>query len=241
MRTKNTSNSLWNWKDIFIVQSIAVLTRGLTYAFQNFLIPENHFLGPFFMTLTHYLGHVALGILLLFWTFHLYGISFSYFGLTFKNFKEGFFMSIKIALPLLFLVILLINYPLTKGNDCELFTPLLYINGIESLAVSLVYFLLLSILFLLPSFAIELLYRGFVGTYMANKVGRVFGGVLNALYFSLFFSPLNLVWFIFYMALGIILYHSFLSRQNLWLGIFYLSFTQAIVVLYVFGFHFFTY
>lgn len=239
MQTRKALASLWNWKDIFIIQCIAILIRGFISACQTFLVPADHFLTPFFTALIYFIGQIILLVLLIFWLTHLYGISLQYFGLTYKNFKSGLLLFLKLALPFLIMLILVINWQLMEEPQGAIFNPLVKINGIEGLIVSLVYFFLWLGIFLLPSLATEILYRGLVSSFMANKWGRIFGGVFNAIYFALLVSPLKASWFLFYVILGIILYHSFQSRQNLWPGILYLSFVQAALVMYVFGINFF--
>ncbi len=239
MKPKKISNSLWNWKDIFIVQFIAIISKGLANTCQSLLVPKDHFLFPMYLALIYFVGHVLFLALLAFWIINLYDLSFSYFGLTIKNLKAGLKLSIKILIPFVLLLIFIINYPFTKTGQYSLFTPMINVTGPESLAVSFFYLILLSLFFLLPSLATELLYRGFVSIYMQEKWGRIFGGVINSIYFAVLMAPFQLPWLAFFMVMGIILFHSYHSRQNLWTGVIYLSFVRAALVLYVFGIAFF--
>lgn len=231
------SSSLWNIKDIIILQFIALFLGFLAFRGQIFLISDTHLLAPMFHIFIYFFKETLLLGLLLYWYFFLYELPGEYFGLTFFNFRKSFLPTLKVMVPVILMLIIFVHIPLdseTAGN----FSPLMKIQGLPSGIISLLYLFFFTILFLIPACGMEILYRGFVGIYLENKMGRVLGGVSSALYFALFLGPWHLEWFFLNAFLGLLLFHMFRSKKTIWPGIFFMASFRSALLIYVFGWNF---
>ncbi len=236
MAPQRMPEALWNIKDIVILQFLSFLMDGLVALGQTFLVPPQHFFTPYFAVLLHLIGRLFFLTMLFYWIHYLYDLPLTYLGLNLKKIRQGAVLCIKLAVPLVALVIFLAHYPLSREANMEAFSPLLIIEGLESLAISLFYLLVLTLLFIPIALSTEVFYRGFVGSYFRKKTGSILGGFLSAIYFAIFMGSFTPGWFALYSVLGIILFHTYNSRVNLWTGTFYLAVFSAAITLYVLGF-----
>ena len=231
MTTKKASYSLWNIKDIIILQFIAFvigeIAKTLTETFSS---PET----PFFF-LFPLLGHILfLGILLV-WVFYFYELPVTFFGLTLDNLKKGLNQGLKAGIPFLVMIIFLVNFPLSAGEAPSFFQPLIKVTDPDSLTTSLLYFIFFAAAIFFVALAVELFYRGVVGHFLERKLHPFLAIIVGSSYFSLFWGPFQPGWLLFNFLLALLLFFFLKKKGSLWPGIVYLTIIQASLIVYVSG------
>ncbi len=233
---KITQHSLWNIKDIIILQFIFFLTRELSLWAHEVLVEGEHFIG-FLFPVGGYL--IFFGIVF-FWLFFLYEVPPPYLGLTLEKLKTGAVLGLKLGIPMVLLAIFLINYPLTAGESPPDFSPVFSIGGAEDLPVSFLYLIGYSALFFLPALGTELYFRAIIGGYFHRKWGTFSGAFLSSVFFAIFWGPLHSGWPIFHFVLALGLYYCYISRESLWPGVVYLTLVKAGLTVYAVGWEYFS-
>lgn len=229
-----STHSLWNYKDIFILQFSAIFLSYAARISRNLVVVETHLLADYFTIFFYFLFQVVFLALLLYWFLHLYDLSIEYFGLSIKKLFKSTVLYLKIIAPLIISVFgfLMLNSNLSPALDN--YNPLINLQ-IHNLVSSLSTLLITTLFFIIPCLAYELLYRGFIGLYLQRFLGRIVGGFLSAFYFALFAGFNGEEWFIMHLLLGVLLFHLFRSQKSLWPSVIYHATFKAIMVLYFFG------
>ncbi len=232
---KKAKHSLWNIKDIIILQFIFYLIREAIRWSQEVLVSGDSILN----LLLPVVGQLVFLGVVFFWLFFLYEVPPPYLGLTLEKLKSGAILGLKLGIPLILLTVFLINFPLTAQESSPNFSPVFYITDAEQLATSLLYLVLFAALFFLPALGTELYFRGIIAGYFHRKWGASIAAVLSSAFFAIFWASLHPGWLLFHFLLGLGLYYFYTSRESLWPGVIYLSLVKAGLTLYAVGWQYF--
>lgn len=232
---KKAKHSLWNIKDIIILQFIFYLIREAIRWSQEVLVTGDSFLN-FLLPVGGQLMFLAV---VFFWLFFLYEVPPPYLGLTLEKLKSGTILGLKLGVPLILLAVFLINFPLTARESSPNFSPLFYITDAEQLTISLLYLVLFTTLFFLPALGTELYFRGIIASYFHRKWGTFGAAALSSAFFAIVWAGLHPGWLLFHFLLGLGLYYCYTSRESLWPGVIYLSLVKAGLTLYAVGWQYF--
>ncbi len=228
---KKSRHSLWNIKDIIILQFSFFLIREFVRWGHDTFITGDGFVNLLFPVI----GQLLFLAVVFFWLFFLYQVPPPYLGLTLEKLKSGSILGLKLGIPLVLLVIFLINFPMAARESPQAFSPVYFISNAETLATSFLYLALLGGILFLPALGTELYFRGIITGYFHRKWGSISAAFFSSIFFALFWGAVHPGWFIFHFILGLALYYLYVSRESLWPGVIYLTFIQAGLTLYAVG------
>lgn len=213
----------------FLLNGLIILSQQFTFSLKD-ITDLFHFL--YFMS-----GRLIMIPIILYFATILEERSFAQLGLTKKDLATNIRTGIRLNLPLLAMVLLFINLPLSSGASKALsFHPLFTIHDPSDLGQSLLYLLPLSFVAFLPALAEELLYRGILWPIFRKYFGIYVGILFNAAYYAFIFFEFQIEIFLLKFCVGLIcaiLYH---QSGSLAAPVTFQALYHAIFILYIFGF-----
>jgi membrane protease YdiL (CAAX protease family) len=229
--------SIWKIGEIFKLQfvwylSLALVALTQLYNFPN--IPDR------FNALVHYSFSIIIKLFIIAYLLYVLLIKkdlpLTKIGLSAKSYIQDILLGIKISCPFFLLTILLINLQHQNLTFNKLFQPLIKINSLEELIISLFYLFLLTILTLIPAATIELFYRIIIYNFFKEKLGTLLGSLICSTYYS--FTLLKPELLIIHFLIGLISVYLYERTNSLIPAIIWQSFYQSTIILYIFGFQF---
>lgn len=154
-------------------------------------------------------------------------------GLTFHKFWRMLKVGIKTSFPFLPLILLFVHLPLVNTNPA--LKPILVVSNPEEIALSLVYFICLFFMTLIPAFSEELLFRGLTFPFLKERLGIWKALILNGIIYGIFYMPFNIYLITLRMILGFFATYLFWRTKNLIPSVILQAFFHTTFILYLFG------
>ncbi|WP_027339504.1 CPBP family intramembrane glutamic endopeptidase [Halonatronum saccharophilum] len=218
-------------KQIMKLQLIWYLINFLIIFFQSAISFELTFIDDFYKIIFKVIGRSFFISFLLYWSTMIYNLSFRELGINFTDFWTKAKIGIKLS-AILFLGVLLLHLQLAHNNS----NPLVEVINLENLSISLFYFLLLFIAYLIPAFSKELLYRGFIYYHFRKKFGVFIGFFISLIYYVGSYLNPNLEAIIIYTIVGIINTYLYERNNSILPSTIFQSAYYACLSLYLFSF-----
>lgn len=210
----------------FFLSGLTEMTQQLVFQGSLFLTQGIHFL--FFIAFR-----------LLFIPVALYFIIYRHFmnadkvGLNFGNFWRWSKLGYKLSFPLIPLTLLLVHLPLIyHSNDLR---PMVEATTLSTIAVSLVYSILLFFMTLIPAFSEELLFRGFTFSFVQERLGTGFALFFNSILYAVFYMQFNPYLFLIRVLIGFFTTYLFWRTKSLIPSTFVQASFHTAMILYIFG------
>ncbi|AZR71944.1 hypothetical protein BBF96_00090 [Anoxybacter fermentans] len=227
---------LLSLNDLIIIYIVWFFLAGI-YEMTQQLIFEG---SPFLTRIIHYLFFIT--IRLLFIPIVLYLICYrrsldsKLLGLTLRKFWVMSKIGIKASWPIIPLVLLFIHLPLVYTNTN--LRPMIKVTSPEEIAVSLVYFIILFIMTIIPSLSEELLFRGLTFPFLKERLALWQALLLNAIIYGIFYIQFNIYHLFLRIVLGFFTTYLFWRSKSLIPSTILQAFFHATFILYIFGWGF---
>ncbi|AGB40239.1 CAAX amino terminal protease family [Halobacteroides halobius DSM 5150] len=216
--------------DLIKLQLIWYLTNFLIIFCQNYIQFELPYFNDLYQIIFKVIGRSFFISFLLYWT-TIYNLSFEELGIKFKNFLEDFEIGLEFSLFLL-LGIIIINLSISE----KIIHPLVKISNLTELTLSLFYFGIVVISYLIPAFSKELLYRGLLFYYFKDKLGAKLGFIVSNLYYVVSYLDLRPGSIIIHLLVGIITTYLYYKTESLIASTIFQTIYQASLIVYLFSF-----
>lgn len=221
-------------KDMIILYLIWFFLQGFNQMIQEQLFFE----GSIFLTqVIHYLFFLFLRLvfipIVLYFILYRYTLPVEKFGLTTKKFSNRVKLGLKISYPIALLIFIFVHLPLVH-TDANL-KPMIIATNPENIALSLVFFILLVFMTLIPAFSEELLFRGLTFNFLEERFGAKAALILNALLYGLFYLRFDLSFIGLRVVLGFFSTYLFWRTKNLIPSTILQACFHSAMILYVFG------
>lgn len=228
-----TSSFKWSLHELIILYLVWFFLTGF-YEMTKQLVFE----GSIFITqVVHYSFFFSVRLLFIPILLYLFifrkSIAGKEIGLTLHRFWRMLMVGFKASFPFLPLIILLVHLPLV--NTIPMLQPMLEITTPEDLAISLVYFICLFFMTLIPAFSEELLFRGLTFPFLEERFGFWKAILINTLLYGIFYMPFNLYLLALRLVLGFFTTYLFWRTKNLIPSTIFQAFFHATFILYLFG------
>jgi len=229
----------WKTKEIIMLQLLWYLGPLLISLAKDYNLPNI----PEFESFFYYSFLLVIKLLII--TYLVYtllfkhNLSLSKIGLALDNYTKDLKLGLKVSYPLPILTILLINLQHQHLTFDTTFQPLVRITSIDELTSSILYFIILSLLSIIPALATELFYRIIIYNYFKERIGIIFGTLASSLYYALSLLEFNFGFLLHYFIIGIIAVYLYERNNSLISSIIWQSFYQTTSILYIFGFQIF--
>jgi len=218
-------------KEIIKAQLIWYLIHFLILFFQLYVSFDIPYIDNFYIMIFKFIGSSFFISFLLYYTTMVYELSFQEIGINFKNFIENSRLGLKLSSFFWFgiIIINLSDQHLKLGS-------IVSINNGEDFRLSIIYFIILFICYLIPAFSKELLYRGFIYYHFKKEYGIIIGFTLNTLYYALSYLDLRLITIVIHLLVAIITTYLYEKTDSLVTSVIFQATYQASLSLYLFSF-----
>lgn len=210
----------------FFLAGLTIMTRQMIYEGSPFFTQGIQFL--FFIALRMAFVPVAISVLSSRPNFTTERI-----GMDFQHFWQKVSIGCRISLPVIPLTLLLIHLPLVYKTP--MLHPLYASTTPETIAVSLVYSLLLFFMTLIPAFSEELLFRGITFTFLQERLSTTWALILSSLAYGFFYMQFNTYMMVIRILLGFFCTHLFWRSKSLIPSACLQAAFHTAFILYVFG------
>lgn len=225
----------WENYELIKYQLIWYLSLFLFSLTQKYNFPKF----PQINALFNYLFGIPIKLLMIAYLIYilLFNKSFTLnqIGLTSNNYFADLSLGIKVSFPLPILTIILINLQHQHLTFNQLFKPLIKITSFNKLITSLFYFIILSLMVIIPALAKELFYRVIIYNFFKERLGIIFGALISSLYYSLASLQFNFGLMLSNFLIGGISIYLYERTDNIFPSLIWQSFYQTTTILYIFG------
>lgn len=218
-------------KEIIKAQLVWYLINFLIIFFQLYVSFEIPYINNFYMIIFKFIGHSFFISFLLYYTTIVYELSFQDLGVNFTNFIHNTKLGIKLSTIFLFSIILV--HLIDKKIEI---TPIIEIKNSKDFELSIIYFLLLFLCYLIPAFSKELLYRGFIYYHFKKEYGLILGLIISVLYYTFSYLDIKPTSIILHILMGIITTYLYEKTDSLVTSTIFQATYQASLSLYLFSF-----
>ncbi len=220
-------------KDMLILYLLWFFLQGF-YEMTTQLVFE----GSLFLTqVVHYFFFIVARLLFvpiaLYFILYRYSLPVEEFGLTLKRFWANIKLGFKTSFPLVLLVLFIVHLPLVY-TDSKI-QPMIVASNPEEIATSLVFFVLLVFMTIIPAFSEELLFRGLTFSFLEERLGSVKALFLNALLYGIFYMHFNIYFITIRIILGFFSTYLFWRCRNIIPSTILQACFHASFILYIFG------
>ncbi|OCL27802.1 CAAX protease [Orenia metallireducens] len=218
-------------KEIIKAQSIWYLINFLILFFQLYVYFDIPYINNFYIMIFKFIGSSFFISFLLYYTTMVYDLSFQEIGINFDNFIGN----IKLGLQLSSFFLLGIIIIHLSDNNLKI-NSIINIHGGKDFRLSIIYFMILFICYLIPAFSKELLYRGFVYYHFKKEYGIIVGFILSTLYYALSYLDLRVITIVIHILVGVITTYLYEKTDSLVTSVIFQATYQASLSLYLFSF-----
>lgn len=223
----------WTIKDIIIIFIIWFFLTGF-YEMTHQLVFED---SPFLTQSIHYLFFITIRLLFIPIAIYLFCFrtsrSVQDIGLTLDKISKMLKIGLKVSWPLMPMTLFLIHLPLvyTEAN----LRPMYEATSPDKIAISLVFFIILFFMSIIPSLAEEVLFRGITFTFLSDRYSKWQALFVNALLYAFFYSHFDIYHLGIRFTLGFFTTYLYWKTENLIPSTILMASFHASMILYVFG------
>ncbi|PRX26243.1 hypothetical protein BX659_12180 [Orenia metallireducens] len=218
-------------KEIIKAQLVWYLINFLILFFQLYVSFDIPYINNFYIMIFKFIGSSFFISFLLYYTTMVYDLSFQELGISFKNFIENSKLGLQLSFFFLFGIIII------HLSDKNLrVNSIINIHNGNDFRLSIIYFVILFICYLIPAFSKELFYRGFVYYHFKKEYGIIIGFMLNTLYYALSYLDLRLITIAIHLLMAILTTYLYEKTDSLVTSVIFQATYQASLSLYLFSF-----
>lgn len=220
-------------KDLLIIYLIWFFLQGFYEMTGQLVFP-----GSLFLTqAVHYCFFITVRLLfipiVLYFILYRYSLPAEKIGLTLRRFWKMSKIGIKASIPLLPLILFLVHLPLVYTNSQ--LKPMVTATTPEEIANSLVYFILIFFITIIPALSEELLFRGLTFTFLEERWGTFKALLMNPLIYGIFFMQFNLYLALLRIVIGFFTTYLFYRSRSLIPSTIFQALFHSAFILYLFG------
>ena len=226
-----------NYKDILIVFFLWYFMASVIMMAKDFIFINSPILSDLFHYFFVLAGRFIFIAIITFYFISLYSYNFKELGLSFKLSFNEFMKIITLISVLFFLLLFLVNIPLSYNSISENFRPLYKIYKVEDLIKSLIPLLILIGSALIIAIAEQFLLNCITFELFSYKFNNYIALILASLFYSIILLDFKPGAILMNFLLGIISIFLYIkSDKNIYIPSLFLASYYAIYIFYVYGF-----